>query len=157
MKFLISPPENSPDVLFSYDTTFLAIQPSEKSENTLNSISVNEVNIDIDLSGKLLFPNGYCPLTNAKRASLSQFGFIRRDIIVENNDFVPGITYKVLETDNIYLDIENGFILLGDLDENSKVEKIEFCQNCFLTLDKGEIMSLMVRVENLENAIRQLD
>jgi len=151
MKFLIQEPHNDQNFILVYrkeDYSF-DIEPLVESGDA--SILINELQLEIDYNGKIMYAWGYCPLINHKETREFPKDYKKHSLLALLDKSVsPGISY-VLNEDcrwQVYFNKREGWICLGNPNTKHK-QLIEFAPNCIATMEGKEIIAIWLHPERL--------
>ena len=151
MKFLIKESQEDQNFSLIYrpeDYSF-DIEPLDGTGDT--SIMINDLQLEIDHEGKIMYVWGVCPLI--KHEETAQFPTkYKSGSLVAVLDSPPtlGISYRLNEDFRwpIYINKEKGWVCLGNPDTKNK-KLIEFAPECIATLDGQELIAIWLHPEQL--------
>ncbi len=153
MKFLTQKSETTPNFSLVYreeDYSF-DIEPHDGSGFT--SIMINDLLLEIDDEGKIIYVWGLCPLIEYEETNGIPKNYESNSLVaLLDKPPIPGISYRINEKERwlIYINKKKGWVCIG----NPKVlgeQSIEFVPNCVAVLDKQEIVSIWLKPKNLAN------
>ncbi len=151
MKFLINEPQKDQNFSLVYreeDYSF-DVEPLDGSGDT--SIMINELQLEIDHDGKIIYVWGYCPLIKCQETDEYPKKYQSQSLVaILDKPPILGISYRLNEKERwpIYINKKKGWVCIGDpklLGEQS----IEFVPNCVAVLDKQEIVAIWLKPKNL--------
>lgn len=151
MKFLIkeSPIEKNFSLIYceeeySFDT-------ERHNDNGCTSIMINDLQLEIDEDGKVLYVWGLCPLIKYKDINAIPVNYHSNALIaLLDKSPVPGISYKLnaLERWPIYINKQIGWICIGDPILDGK-QLVEFAPKCIAALANQEITAIWLQPKQL--------
>lgn len=151
MKFLIQEPQEDQNFSLVYrpeDYSF-DVEPLDGTGDT--SIMINDLQLEIDDEGKIMYVWGLCPLIKYEETDEFPFKYKTASLVALLGKLpVPGISYRLNEGQRwpIYVNKEKGWVCLGD--PNTKGEQlIEFAPNCVATMDGQELIAVWLHPEKL--------
>lgn len=136
MKFFIRPNEFGQQISLMYkeDDYSFFIEPFEGGGGA--SILINDLQLEIDDDGKVLYVWGYCPLINVEETSDFPKKIKRNGLyVLLGSKVVPGMSFR-LNSENrwtAHINKKTGWICIGSPEINS-VELIEFAPSCVASL-----------------------
>ena len=151
MKFLIQKPRDDQNFALVYrpeDYSF-DIEPLDGSGDT--SIMVNELQLEIDYEGKIMYVWGFCPLIKYEETNAVPQGYTIHSLVaVLDKPLIPGISYRLNEQSRwpIYINKKKGWVCLGNPITKDK-QLIEFAPDCVATLENQEIIAVWLRPKSL--------
>ncbi len=125
------------------------IEPLDGSGDT--SIMINELQLEIDHEGKIMYAWGYCPLAKHEETNEFPHGYKRHSLVASlDKPLVPGISFRLNEDRRwpIYINKKKGWVCLGNPNTKDK-QLIEFAPNCIATMDGKELIAVWLHPENL--------
>lgn len=151
MKFLIK--EHQEDQNFSLvyraeDYSF-DVEPLDGSGDT--SIMINDLQLEIDHEGKIIYVWGFCPLIKYEETSETPESYKSNSLVaLLDEPPVPGISYRLNEKERwpIYINRKKGWVCIGNPKINGK-QMIEFAPNCVATLEDQEITAIWLKPKDL--------
>ena len=125
------------------------IEPLDGSGDA--SILINELQLEIDHEGRIMYVWGYCPLIKYNETR----NFPRRYqacslVAVLNKPPIPGVSLS-LNTDSrwpIYINKKKGWACLGN-PEVKNIQLVEFAPDCVAALINSEIIGVWLQPEEL--------
>jgi hypothetical protein len=151
MKFLIQKSETAQTFSLVYreeDYSF-DIEPHEGTGFT--SIMVNDLQLEIDDEGKIIYVWGLCPLIKYEETNEIPERYESNSLIaLLDKPPVPGISYRLNEKERwpIYINKKKGWVCIGNPKINGK-QMIEFVPNCVATLEDQEITAIWLKPKDL--------
>lgn len=151
MKFLIQEPQSDQHFSLVYrpeDYSF-DIEPLDGSGGT--SIMINDLQLEIDHEGKILYVWGLCPLIKYQETDEVPHKYKAQSLVaVLNKPPVPGISYRLNEDKRwpIYINKKKGWVCLGNPKTKDK-KLIEFAPNCVATMDGQELTAVWLHPKEL--------
>ncbi len=129
---------------YSFDT-----EPFD--EDGITSFMLNDLRLEIDCNGLVLFIWGYCPLVNYYNTFDSpkntEFKNLR---VVLSEEPIPGISLSEKDKRNlpIYINKKKGWVCIGNPDEMGD-KMIEFAPGSVATMKDNEIAALWLHPEKI--------
>lgn len=118
----------------------------------ITSVLVNDMNLELDQRGRVLYAWGYCPIVNASSTSMrprrskvgSLVAFLRGDV-------VPGISERLNPSERwpIFVNEEAGWICLGEPEDLVGALWVEFAPATVAMIVRQRLRALWVRPTNL--------
>lgn len=151
MKFLIQKSETTQTFSLVYREEDYSFDIEPHDDSGFTSIMINDLQLEIDDEGKIIYVWGLCPLikyedtreTPERYESNSLFALLDKPPI-------PGISYRLNEKERwpIYINKKKGWVCIGDPKINGK-QLIEFVPNCVATLEDQEITAIWLKPRDL--------
>lgn len=151
MKFLIKEPQKDLNFSLIYreeDYSF-DVEPLEGSGDT--SIMINDLQLEIDHEGKIIYIWGYCPLIKYLETEEYPHKYQPYSLVaLLDKPPIPGISYRLNENERwpIYINKKKGWVCIGNPKINGK-QMIEFVPNCVATLEDQEITAIWLKPKDL--------
>ncbi|MEX1012817.1 MAG: hypothetical protein WD595_05670 [Waddliaceae bacterium] len=143
MKFLISNKklEDKFNLIYRLDEHSFDIHPQQ--ERGYSSLQINDLLIEINEAGHLLYPWGLCGLHYAEEIDIAPSNYKKNTITVDTEGFIPGISTLVNPEERwpTYINKSLQWICLGN-PFLQKVKYTEFAPNCVLGLYNDELQSI---------------
>ena len=153
MKFLIQEPQTDQKFSLVYreeDYSF-DIEPHDGSGFT--SILINDLRLEIDERGRIMYVWGLCPLINYEETNAAPQNYkVNSLIVLLDKPPIPGVSYRLNEDDRwlIYINKKKGWICIGN-PKTEVTQMIEFAPNCVATLDGQELIAVWLHPKDLSN------
>lgn len=125
---------------FSFD-----IEPHEGTGFT--SIMVNDLQLEIDDVGKIIYVWGLCPLIMHEKTKEFPKNYTSNSLVaLLDNNFTPGVSYRLNESERwpIYINKKEGWICIGNPQIKGK-QMIEFALNCVAVLENQKITAIWLK------------
>ncbi len=151
MKFLIKTPQKDQNFSLVYrdeDYSF-DVEPLDGSGDT--SIMINDLQLEIDHEGKIIYVWGYCPLVKYQEIEEYPQKYQAQSLVaLLDKPPIPGISYRLNEKERwpIYINKKKGWVCIGNPKVNGK-QMIEFVPNCVATLEDQEITAIWLKPKDL--------
>jgi hypothetical protein len=129
---------------FSFD-----IEPLDGTAET--SIMINELQLEIDCQGRIIYVWGLCPLIKYKEATEFPYGYKKASLVfVLDKPHVLGRSYRLNEDRRwpIYINKKKDWVCLG----NPTIKDmclIEFAPKCVVTMNKQELIAVWLHPKQL--------
>jgi len=151
MKFIIQEPQEDQNFSLVYrpeDYSF-DIDPLDGTGDT--SIMINDLQLEIDHEGKIMYVWGLCPLTKCKEIDEFPFKYKAGSLVaLLDKPPILGISYRLNEDSlwPIYINNKKGWVCLGNPTTKNK-ELIEFAPNCVATMEGQELIGVWLHPKEL--------
>lgn len=151
MKFLIQKNKTTQTFALVYreeDYSF-DIEPHDGSGFT--SIMINDLQLEIDDEGKIIYVWGLCPLIKYEETNEAPKSYESTSLVaLLDKSPIPGVSYRLNEKERwpIYINKKKGWVCIGNPKINGK-QMIEFVPNCIATLENQEITAIWLKPKNL--------
>ena len=151
MKFLIQKNKTIQTFALVYreeDYSF-DIEPHDGSGFT--SIMINDLQLEIDDEGKIIYVWGLCPLIKYEKTNETPESYESTSLVaLLDKPPIPGISYRINEKERwpIYINKKKGWVCIGNPKINGK-QMIEFVPNCVAALENQEITAIWLKPKNL--------
>jgi len=151
MKFLIQEPQEDQNFSLVYrsDDYSFDIEPLDGTGDT--SIMINDLQLEIDHEGKIIYVWGLCPLIEYKETNEFPHGYKPGSLVaLLDKPPVLGISYRLNEDSRwpIYINKKKGWVCLGNSETKDK-QLIEFAPNCVATIDGQELIAVWLHPKQL--------
>lgn len=157
MRFRI---EASP-LICSGDLTYVADDysfqfQSATCDDTFTSIVVNDLQLEINEDGRVLYVWGLCPHTSWLDASLtpppSHPGILTAII---RQELIPGVSIRLTPPGRwpVFADRQTGWVCLGDSHPPDNVETVEFATSSLAILKHGELEAIWLQPQKLPKRV----
>lgn len=130
------------DLVYRDEEYSFDIDPYENEGFT--SILVNDLQLEINDQGEVLYVWGYCPLINYEETTAFPKKIQKKSLFaILVPPPIPGVSYKLNENErwNIYINKKKGWICLGN-PKTKNVQMVEFSPHCVATLENQEIIAI---------------
>lgn len=155
MKFLIREPQKDQNFSLIYrdDDYSFDIEPLDGSGDS--SIMINDLQLEIDYDGKIIYVWGYCPLIKYEETNEIPKNYKSNSLVaLLDKPPIPGISYRLNEKERwpIYINKKKGWVCIGN-PRSLGEQSIEFISNCVAVLDKQEIVAIWLKPKNLPELV----
>ena len=136
-------------VIYQEEEYSFDVVPAQESGYV--SIMINNINLEINDRGEVLYLWGLCPLLNCKETYRQPQNFHRHKLKVSlGKELIPGISYRLNSSNEwpICVNKKSNWICIGDSYLEGK-EMIEFAPNCVASLEEGNLKAIWVHLEKL--------
>jgi hypothetical protein len=153
MKFLVQKSQTDQNFSLVYrkeDYSF-DIEPHDNSGFT--SIMINDLQLEIDEEGKIIYVWGLCPIIKYKETNEIPKNHKQGSLIaLLDKPPTPGISYKLNEKERwpIYVNKKERRVCIGDPKIENK-QLIEFAPGCIATIDDQMLVAVWLHPKNLPN------
>jgi hypothetical protein len=115
------------------------------------SIMINDLQLEIDHEGKIIYVWGLCPLVKYEEIDNFPFEYKTGSLVaLLDKPPVPGISYRLNEDRRwpIYINKKKGWVCLGNPATKGK-QLVEFAPNCVATMDGQDLIAVWLYPEKL--------
>ncbi len=116
-----------------------------------SSILINDLQLEIDYEGNVMYVWGYCPLIEYEETEL----FPQKDrqyelVVLLDNPPKLGVSYRLNEDNNwpIHINKKKGWVCLGDPNMEGK-QLIQFAPSCIASMLGQELTAVWLQPEQL--------
>ncbi len=151
MKFLIQEPQEDQNFSLVYRDEDYAFDREPHDGTGFTSIMINDLQLEIDEEGKIIYVWGLCPLILHEETNEVPSEYKACSLVaLLNRPPVPGISYRLNEDERwpIYINKKKGWVCLGNPETKNK-QLIEFAPNCVATMDGQELIAVWLHPEKL--------
>jgi hypothetical protein len=151
MKFIIKEPTMNQNFTLVYRTEdhSFDIEPLDESGDA--SILINDLQLEIDHQGKVIYVWGYCPLIKYQETDKVPQKYKMHSLVaLLKKPLFPGISYRLNENSRwpIYINKKMGWVCLGNPQtENKKL--VEFAPGCIATIEEEELIAVWLHPKEL--------
>jgi hypothetical protein len=151
MKFLIG--ESREDQKFSliYRDEDYSFDIEPHNGSGFASILINDLQLEIDGEGRILYVWGLCPLIKYEKTDeVPQRHKANSLIALLNKTLIPGISHSLNENSRwpIYINKKKGWVCIGNPKTKNK-QMIEFAPNCIATMEGQELTAIWLHPRDL--------
>jgi|ERR1700722_954161 len=153
MKFLIQQAQEKQNFSLVYrpeDYSF-DIEPLDGTGDS--SIMINDLQLEIDHEGKIMYVWGLCPLVKYRETDKFPFKYKTGCLVVLlDKPLVSGISYRLNEDRRwpIYVNKKKGWVCLGNPETKNK-QLIEFAPDCVAAIDEKQFIAIWLHPRQLPN------
>lgn len=122
------------------------------SEDSYTSIQVNELQLDIDYNGNILYVWGFCPINLTSETTSIPNNFKSHALqVIAKGEFIPGISKRYNDEHRwpVAINKEYGWICIGNPNV-AGVKQIEFAPNCVATFEHQNLIAIWLKPEFCE-------
>lgn len=119
--------------------------------NGYTSIMINDLQLEIDDEGKIVYVWGLCPLIKYQETDMVPKNYESANLVaLLNKSPIPGISYRLNENERwpIYINKQKGWVCIGNPDSIGE-KNIEFLHDCIAVLEKQEIVAIWLKPQKL--------
>lgn len=149
MKFIVRERKNPEYKNLIYREDEYSFDSRPRPDYGYTSILVNELQIEIDSSGRLCYVWGYCPLINYDETDNYPVDCSSCSVVaILGKKPIAGISQSVNENERwpVFINKKLGWVCLGNPHVKDK-RMIEFAPNCVVALDGQELVALWLHPE----------
>lgn len=117
----------------------------------VTSILVNDLQLEIDELGRVLYVWGYCPLIIYQEIDVIPKNYKTKSLIVLLDEPpMPGISSRLNKKERwpIYINKKEGWVCLGNKEIEGQL-LIEFAPDCVATVDNHELIGVWLHPQGL--------
>ena len=151
MKFVIQKSETAPRFSLVYREEDYSFDIEPHDGRGFTSIMINDLQLEIDDEGKIIYVWGLCPLIKYEETNETPTSYESNSLVaLLDKPPIPGISYRLNENERwpIYINKKKGWVCIGNPKINSK-QMIEFVPNCVATLENQEITAIWLKPKDL--------
>ncbi len=158
MKFEVLP---VPDVVRNkliYRSEDYAFNVDSRPETGITSLLVNNLQLEIDENGQILYVWGYCPYQTWRRTDSVPSSFIQGILLVHlETEIIPGVSNRLTEPGAwpIFVNPDIGWVCVGELDSSPTARSVEFALNSVAVIEDGLLRALWLHPENLPEQVKE--
>ncbi len=151
MRFLIQEPQGDQSFSLVYRDEDYSFDREPHDGTGFTSIMINDLQLEIDDEGKIIYVWGLCPLIQYKEIEEVPRKYKSHSLMaLLDKPPVPGISYRLNEGKRwpIYINRKKGWVCLGNPETTDK-QLIEFAPNCVATMDRQELIAVWLHPKQL--------
>jgi hypothetical protein len=151
MKFRIQEPQEDQNFSLLYRAEDYSFDREPHDGTGFTSIMINNLQLEIDDEGKIIYVWGLCPLINYIETDEDPQGYKPYSLVaLLDKPPIPGISYRLNEESRwpIYINKKKGWVCLGNPKTKDR-QLIEFAPNCVATMDGQELIAVWLHPEEL--------
>ncbi len=138
-------------LLYRRDGYSFDVSPKQRIGTT--TLSIGQLQLDVDEDGFLLYPYGVCPLDSAQVTPLEPQAYTEAVIHVYDDidpEAIPGTAYTITkELWPIYINYNGDWICIGNPTKDTGL--FEFAPNCIASIDANkQLKALWLRPEYVD-------
>lgn len=112
----------------------------------VTSLLVNDLQLEIDQEGVVLYPWGLCPRTAWDETDASPPRYSKGTLIAQTGrEIVPGVSIRISGPVgwSVYLNKQSGWVCIGDPKPSvNETNAVEFAPGCVAVLSDGSLIAL---------------
>lgn len=115
--------------------------------NGYTSIMVNDLQLEIDDEGKIVYVWGLCPLIKHQETDKAPKNYGSANLIaLLNKPPIPGISYRLNENERwpIHINKQKGWVCIGNPNCFGE-QRVEFVNDCIAILEQQEIVTIWLK------------
>lgn len=159
MKFLVQELQEDQNFTLIYRDEDYSFDIEPYNGTGFTSIMINDLQLEIDDKGKIIYVWGLCPLIQHKETKEVPQKYKTRSLIVLlDKPLVPGISHRLNIGDRwpTYINKREGWVCLGNPEIKDK-QLVEFAPCCVATIDNQKLIAIWLQPEELpKNLIPQI-
>lgn len=153
MKFLIENPQEGQYFSLVYRPEDYSFDREPHNGTGFTSIMINDLQLEIDEEGKIIYVWGLCPLVKYKETNEVPKKYRVQSLVAAlDKPPVPGVSYRLNEDTRwpIYINKKTGWVCIGNPKTKDK-QLIEFVPNCVATMEGQELIAVWLHPKKLPN------
>lgn len=151
MKFVIQKSEITQTFSLVYREEDYSFDTEPHDGSGFTSIMINDLQLEIDDEGKIIYVWGLCPLIKYEETNEIPKNYKPNSLVaLLDKPPIPGISYRLNEQIRwpIYINKKKGWVCLGN-PKTKDNQLIEFAPNCIATLENQEIIAIWLKPKHL--------
>jgi len=151
MKFLIQDPQEDQNFSLVYRAEDYSFDVEPLDGTGEASIMINELQLEIDYEGRIIYVWGLCPLIKYKETTEFPYGYKTASLVVVlDKPHVLGMSYRLNEDQRwpIYINKKKGWVCLGNPTIKA-MHLIEFAPNGVATMNQQELIAVWLHPKQL--------
>lgn len=111
--------------------------------STFTSLQVNELQLQADEHGRVLYTDGYCPHVSWSETRANPPRAYRGALFIRDVELVPGASIAVSDLRwPVSVNRETGWVCVGDQVASRSCDAVEFAAHTIAVLDGGSLKSI---------------
>lgn len=151
MKFLTHSNETAQTFSLVYREEDYSFDVEPLNSSGFTSIMINDLQLEIDDEGKIIYVWGLCPLIHYQETDEGPKNYESANLIaLLDKPPIPGISYRLNEKERwpIYINKKKGWVCVGN-PKNFGEQRIEFIPDCVAVLENQEIVAIWLKPKTL--------
>jgi hypothetical protein len=151
MKFLVQERQKNQNFSLVYRKEDYSFDTEPLDGSGFTSIMINDLQLEIDDEGRIIYVWGLCPLINHEETNEMPESYQSNSLVaVLASPPIPGISYRLNERDRwkIYINKKRGWVCIGNPKTKNR-QLIEFAPNCIATMDGQELIAIWLHPKKL--------
>ena len=151
MKFIIQKWDKDLDFSLVYDEESYSFDSKPHHGDGFTSIMINELQLEIDDLGKILYVWGYCPLIKHQETGNFPHGYKKASLVaLFDEPLIPGVSYRLNEGHRwaIHINKEKKWVCIGNPDHQNR-KLVEFYPDCVATMEGDKILAIWLHPKKL--------
>lgn len=157
MKFFLEKSQKKKNSKLVYRGEDNSFDTEPLEENGHTSIMINNLQLEIDDEGRIIYVWGYCPLIHYIETEEFPYKYISKTLVsFLNKPITPGVSFRINEKEkwSIFINKKRGWICIGN-PKTLGAKMVEFLPNCIAALVNDEIISIWLKPEKLPNLVKR--
>lgn len=155
MKFLIQEPQEDQSFSLVYRPEDYSFDIEDLDGTGDSSIMINDLQLEIDYEGKIMYVWGLCPLIIYEETNEFPFEYKTASLIaLLDKPPILGISYRLNEDHRwpIYINKKKGWVCIGNPQIQNKL-LIEFAPNCVAAIKGETLVAVWLHPKELPNSV----
>lgn len=118
----------------------------------ISSILINDVQLEIDEEGRVLWAWGVCPYSIWEQTSSTPPDYIRGSLVaLLDKEIIPGVSYRLTEPGawRVYVNPDQGWVCVGNLVESGSIEAVEFATDTIAVVKDEVLKAIWLHPEKI--------
>jgi hypothetical protein len=130
MKFRVDLTQHCIDGELAYIPEHYSIKYETQNDEGISSLLLNDLQLEIDTEGQVLWVYGLCPHTTW------------------HNTIVPGISIRINKSKRweVYADKNKGWLRIGESENNKTTIAVEFAKNCIAVIYENSLDAIWLHL-----------
>jgi hypothetical protein len=149
MKFRVDLTQHCIDGELAYIPEHYSIKYETQNDEGISSLLLNDLQLEIDTEGQVLWVYGLCPHTTWHNTLLEPPLFEPGSLFVETGDtIVPGISIRINKSKRweVYADKNKGWLRIGESENNKTTIAVEFAKNCIAVIYENSLDAIWLHL-----------
>ncbi|MDB6081214.1 MAG: hypothetical protein JWO53_486 [Chlamydiia bacterium] len=151
MKFFVQSSIKEKNFSLIYREEEFSFDIDQPQQNGFTSILINDLQLEIDDMGEILYVWGLCPLISYQEIEEIPQNYVAGSLVVLlEHTPIPGISYKLNKDSrwSIYINKKMGWVCIGNPHSKSEY-MVEFAPQCVASIEAGELIALWIHPQKL--------
>lgn len=150
MHFEIQPDAKFSDVsvVYTTDEYSFGVRPeSDRVPNTISSIMINNVQLQMDEHGRIFYVDGYCYHGRWLEADICPPPATRGALIVTGLQIAPGVSVRLTPVGAwpVSVNRKTGWVCIGEHQSKPSWQAVEFARGSIAALENGTLESVWLK------------
>ncbi len=157
MRFKFHPAQSMTPKRLIYHSEQYSFDVEPRTETGITSLVINDLQLEIDESGRILCAWGFCPYQNWKYTDSLPPSFTPGSLAIDIEiEIVPGVSHRLTKPGEwpIFVNSKAGWVCVGKLDSPHRANSVEFSTNSIAVLEDGLLKAIWLHPEQLPEAVK---